>query len=196
MADATQLLNAIRGGDQQAAAELIPLVYQELRHLAHSRLAHEAAGHTLQATALVHEAYLRLVGDVDAARWENRAHFFGAAAEAMRRILVDSARRKSTLKRGGGKGRREDLDADRITCPQKVDDLVALDEALTRFAEVDGPKAELVKLRYFAGMTIPEAAEVLGVARSTADAWWRYARAWLHRHISDSPSGDSAADDA
>jgi RNA polymerase sigma factor (TIGR02999 family) len=196
MADATQLLNAIRGGDQQAAAELIPLVYQELRQLARKRLAHEAAGHTLQATALVHEAYLRLVGDVDAARWENRAHFFGAAAEAMRRILVDSARRKGTLKRGGNKGRREDLDADRIACPQKVDDLLALDEALNRLAEIDRPKADLVKLRYFAGMTIPEAAEVLGVARSTADAWWRYARAWLHRQISDSPSGDSAADDA
>jgi RNA polymerase sigma factor (TIGR02999 family) len=177
------LLNAIREGDAHAAAQLIPLVYQELRRLARSRIAQEAPGHTLEATALVHEAYLRLIGPADAERWENRGHFFGAAAEAMRRILVESARRKGTLKRGA-KSRREDLDADRIAVPEKVDDLIALDEALDRLAETDARKAELVKLRYFAGMTLPEAAEVLGIAKSTADAWWRYARAWLFRHVS------------
>jgi RNA polymerase sigma factor (TIGR02999 family) len=171
---------------------LIPLVYQELRRLAGARLKHEAPGQTLQVTALVHEAYLRLVGDADGARWENRAHFFGAAAEAMRRILVESARRKGALKRGGGpdKSQREELDADRIAAPQPVDDLIALDEALNRLAEIDHGKAELVKLRYFAGMTLPEAAEVLGIARSTADAWWRYARAWLHQEIAGFAPGE------
>jgi RNA polymerase sigma factor (TIGR02999 family) len=194
MTDATRLLNAIRQGDPRASAELIPLVYQELRQLASQRLAREAPGQTLQATALVHEAYLRLVGDADVARWENRAHFFGAAAEAMRRILVESARRKGALKRGGGPGksRREELDEDRIAAPQPADDLIALDEALNRLAEIDGGKAELVKLRYFAGMTLPEAAEVLGIARSTADAWWRYARAWLHQAIAGTASADGA----
>lgn len=194
MNDATQLLNAIRQGDLQASAKLIPLVYQELRNLAGARLAREAPGQTLQATALVHEAYLRLVGDADGARWENRAHFFGAAAEAMRRILVESARRKGALKRGGGPGKaqREELDAERIVAPQPVDDLIALDEALNRLAEKDKGKAELVKLRYFAGMTLPEAAEVLGIARSTADAWWRYARAWLHQEIAGSALDEGA----
>ena len=194
MTDATRLLNAIRLGDPQASAQLVPLVYQELRRLAGQRLAREAPGQTLQATALVHEAYLRLAGDADAARWENRAHFFGAAAEAMRRILVESARRKGALKRGGGpaKSRREELDADRIAAPQPIDDLIALDEALNRLAEIDPGKAELVKLRYFAGMTQPEAAEVLGIARSTADAWWRYARAWLHQEIAGSSPAEGA----
>lgn len=194
MTDATRLLNAIRQGDPKASAQLIPLVYQELRRLAGQRLAREAPGQTLQATALVHEAYLRLAGDAGAAHWENRAHFFGAAAEAMRRILVESARRKGALKRGGGRGksRREELDADRIAAPQPIDDLIALDEALNRLAEIDNGKAELVKLRYFAGMTLPEAAEVLGIARSTADAWWRYARAWLHQEIAGSAPAEGA----
>ena len=194
MNEATRLLHAIQEGDAQASAQLIPLLYEELRKLASQRLARESPGQTLQATALVHEAYLRLVGDADAARWENRAHFFGAAAEAMRRILVESARRKASLKRGGGRGKsqREELDEDRIEAPQRSDDLVALDEALNRLAAIDHGKAELVKLRYFAGMTLPQAAEVLGIARSTADAWWRYARAWLHQEIAPSAGGEGA----
>ena len=189
----TGILSQIEQGNSQAAEKLLPLVYDELRKLAAAKLAQERPGQTLQATALVHEAYLRLVWDNDQ-QWHNRGHFFAAAAEAMRRILVENARRKGALKRGGGraKSRREELDADRIAAPQPVDDLIALDEALNRLAEIDQGKADLVKLRYFAGMTLPEAAEVLGIARSTADAWWRYARAWLHQEIAGAAPAEGA----
>lgn len=187
MNDATLLLNAITGGDRLAAGKLIPMVYDELRRMARHQLSREVPGHTLEATALVHEAYMRLVGNEDGDHWENRGHFFGAAAEAMRRILVDSARRKRALKRGGNV-MRQDLDADQIATPEKLDDPIALDESLNRLAATDSKKAELVKLRFFAGMTIPESAKALGIARSTADAWWSYARAWLHRDMLDSKS--------
>jgi RNA polymerase sigma factor (TIGR02999 family) len=177
MSDVTRLLDAATAGDRQAAADLLPLVYDELRKLAAARLAAEPVGHTLQPTALVHEAYLRLVGPADADRWDHRGHFFGAAAEAMRRILVEAARRKGAQKRGG--------DRDRVTIdfepavPEAEEDLVALDEALDEFAKAEPQVAELVKLRYFAGLTIPETAAVLGVSPRTADSWWAYARAWL-----------------
>ena len=180
----TQILNAAERGDAEASARLLPLVYQELRRLAAQKLAHESPGHTLQATALVHEAYLRLVGGEtgDAPRWDGRRHFFAAAAEAMRRILVESARRRGSQKRGGGM-ERHDVDAIEVAAPQRSDDLLALDEALNRLAEVDPPAAELVKLRYFAGLSLAEAAKVLEVAPRTADRLWAYARAWLHREV-------------
>lgn len=179
MPDVTQLLNSIQDGDPRAAHELLPLVYDELRRLAAARMAHEQPGQTLDATALVHEAYLRLVRDQ---RFEGRRHFFGAAAEAMRRILVEAARRKQAEKHGGGRV-RESLDADRLAAPQADDELLALDEALTRLTEKDPLKAELVKLRYFAGLTSDQAAEALGISPSTADRHWIYARAWLRRAV-------------
>ena len=175
MADVTRLLTAIQGGDRQAAADLLPVVYDELRDLAAARLADEKAGHTLQPTALVHEAYLRLVGDQ---QFEHRGHFFAAAAEAMRRILIDHARKKATHKRDAG-GVRVDLDPDRFAAPDRPDDLLALDEALEQLERTEPEVAALVKLRYFAGLTIPQAADALGVSPRTADAWWAYARAWL-----------------
>src|SRR5262245_15758338 len=177
MPDVTQLLESAAAGDRQAAAELLPAVYDELRKLAAARMAREAPGLTLDATALVHEAYLRLVGDQ---RFDHRGHFFAAAAEAIRRILVESARRKVAAKRGGP-AVREDLDPDRIAAPQPPDELLALDEALNKLATRDPAKAELVKLRYFAGLTADEAAAVLGLSPSTADRHWAYARAWLRR---------------
>jgi RNA polymerase sigma factor (TIGR02999 family) len=178
MADITQILAAIEGGDPHAAAELLPLVYDELRKLARARMAEENPGHTLQATALVHEAYLRLVGPADEPRWASRGHFFAAAAQAMRRILVESARRKGTLKRGA-EGERVAFDPEQFAAPERPEDLLALDEALDQLA-LDEPRvAELVKLRYFAGLTIPETADVLGVSPRTADAWWAFARSWL-----------------
>ena len=182
--DVTQLLSAIERGDPQAAGQLLPLVYQELRRLAEQKLASEPAGQTLQATALVHEAFLRLrgAGANDKQHWQGRRHFFGAAAEAMRRILVDNARRKKAEKRGGGRG-RQDLAAIDVAAPERSDDLVALDEALTRLAAADPPAAELVKLRYFAGLSLPEAAEVMDISPRTADRIWAYAKAWLHRDI-------------
>jgi RNA polymerase sigma factor (TIGR02999 family) len=157
------------------------MVYDELRRLAAQRLAHEAPGQTLDATALVHEAYLRLVGGAER-RWDGRGHFFAAAAEAMRRILVENARRKQSLKRGGGRT-REELDETRLEAPPPRDDLLALDEALTRLAARDKPKADLVQLRYFGGLTLEEAARLLGVSPTTADRWWAFARAWLHREV-------------
>jgi RNA polymerase sigma factor (TIGR02999 family) len=175
MTDVTQLLDAAAAGDARAAADLLPVVYDELRRLAAARLAGEKPGHTLDATALVHEAYLRLVGD---RRYEGRRHFFAVAAEAMRRILVDHARRKQTQKRGG-EGARVPLDPEQFAAPERADDLLALDEALDELARSEPEAAELVKLRYFAGLTIPQAAEVLGVSARTADAWWSFARAWL-----------------
>jgi RNA polymerase sigma factor (TIGR02999 family) len=180
--DITQILKLAERGDPAAASELLPLVYQELRRLAGQKLAQEAPGHTLQPTALVHEAYLRLVGSPAGQRWDGRRHFFGAAAEAMRRILVESARRRHSQKRGGGMG-REPLDAVQVAAPEQSEDLLALDEALEKFAAIDATAAELVKLRYFAGLSLPEAAEVLEVSPRTADRLWAYARAWLHDEI-------------
>jgi RNA polymerase sigma factor (TIGR02999 family) len=182
MSDVTRILSAIEDGDPHAAERLLPLVYDELRKLAAAMLAHEQPGQTLQATALVHEAYLRLVGDDQAKDWDSRGHFFAAAAEAMRRILVDAARRKHALKRGGG---RQQIDLDQLvaTAPGPDADLLDLDDALTRLVAADPQAAELVKLRYFAGLTIPEAAAALGVSPRTADALWAYARAWLLRAL-------------
>ncbi len=183
MSEATQLLNSIEAGDPDASARLLPLVYDELRRLAAQRLAEEKPGQTLQATALVHEAYLRLVGDGQGQPWHHRGHFFAAAAEAMRRILVDSARRKQAVRHGGGRRRVALHDHHRIT--QSPDDLLALDEALTRFAAEEPAKAELVKLRYFAGLTIPEAAAALSISRATGERWWSYARTWLFSDLQE-----------
>lgn len=183
MTDVTRILNAIGRGDAKATDALLPLVYEELRLLAARKLSHEPPGRTLQATALVHEAYIRLVGD-EAPAWNSRGHFFKAAAEAMRRILIDSARRRKSKKRGGDY-RRVDGD-DAIACLREAcspDDLLALDEALARLAETDPVKAEVVKLRYFAGLTVEQTAEVLGISATTAKLHWAYARAWLLREI-------------
>ena len=186
-AEVTRILDALGRGEEQAARDLLPLVYDELRRLAARRLARESPGQTLQATALVHEAYLRIVGPDTGQPWDGRGHFFAAAAEAMRRILVENARRKRRLKHGGGRS-REPLDLDHVAAqePDKdPDDLLALDEALGKLADVDARAAELVKLRYFAGLTIPQAAEVLGVSPRTADLSWAYARAWLKTELQD-----------
>ncbi len=168
--------------DPQAADELLPLNYDELRRLAAARLAHEAPGQTLDATALVHEAYLRLVGPGDADRWDNRVHFFAAAATAMRRILIERARRRQSEKHGGGRYRQE-LGPDLAAAPEPDTDLLALDAALAKLAERDPLKARLVELRYFAGLTGDQAAEILGISPSTADRHWVFARAWLRREI-------------
>jgi RNA polymerase sigma factor (TIGR02999 family) len=182
MSDVTRILSQIESGDPSAAEQLLPLVYEELRKLAASRLAGEKPGQTLQATALVHDAYVKLV-DVDQAQhWNGRGHFFAAAAEAMRRILVEQARRNASLKQGGHL-QRNDLDACEIEAPQRTIDLIALDEALARLEALDRRKAELVKLRYFAGLTIQEAATALGVADSTAAADWAYAKSWLRLEL-------------
>jgi RNA polymerase sigma factor (TIGR02999 family) len=181
VSDVTRILAAMRKGDNRAADELLVAVYDELRRLASSKLARERPGQTLQATALVHEAYLRLVG-AELANWENRGHFFAAAAEAMRRILVERARRKARLKHGGGRQRFELNEADAIILPSPID-LLALDEALEKLAREDPVKAKLVKLRYFAGLTVEQAGKILGVSRATADRYWTYARAWLYREI-------------
>jgi RNA polymerase sigma factor (TIGR02999 family) len=182
MSEATRILSAIERGDASAAEQLLPLVYDELRRLAAQKLAHEKPGQTLDATALVHEAYLRLVGDGAGPHWDNRRHFFAAAAEAMRRILVENARRKQAAKHGGGRQRR-DLDAEALAAPEPDLDLLALDAALLRLAEHDPLKARLVELRYFAGLTGDEAAAVLGLSASSADRQWAYARAWLRREL-------------
>jgi RNA polymerase sigma factor (TIGR02999 family) len=181
MSDVTRILSAIERGDPRAAAQLLPLVYDELRKLAAQRLAHEQPGQTLQATALVHEAFLRLVGDDDPG-WNSRGHFFAAAAEAMRRILVENARRKDRLKRGGAWARVE-LDNVSLAAPQEPDALLDLDHALTRLAEADPQAAELVKLRYFAGLSIKQAAAALGIAPRSADFLWAYAKAWLLKEL-------------
>ena len=181
MTDVTRILNAIERGDAKATDELLPLVYEELRRLAAQKMAREKPGQTLQATALVHEAYIRLVGQ-EAQNWRSRTHFFAAAAEAMRRILIDDARRKKSLKRGGGRQRLE-LDEAAALDGRASDDVLALDEALEKLAENHKVKAELVKLRYFAGLTVGQAAEMLGISRSTADEHWAYARAWLRLEI-------------
>jgi RNA polymerase sigma factor (TIGR02999 family) len=169
-------------GEPRPAREILPLVYDELRRLAAQRMARESPGQTLQATALVHEAYLRLVGGDPEKPWDGRGHFFAAAAEAMRRILVENARRRHRLKRGGGRG-RVDLDDAQPAAPETDDDLLALDEALEKLAQNDPVKAQLVQLRVFAGLTLAEAAEILGLSISTAERYWAYARAWLRVEI-------------
>jgi RNA polymerase sigma factor (TIGR02999 family) len=178
MNDVTRILSAIDQGDSRAAERLLPLVYDELRKLAARRLARESPGQTLEATALVHEAYLRLVDAGDTKPWNSRGHFFGAAAEAMRRILVENARRKASLKRGGERERVE-IQASELVAPEVADDLLALDEALSQLAKTDALAADLVKLRYFAGLTSEQAASALGMSSRTADRTWSYARAWL-----------------
>jgi len=189
MSDVTQILNAIERGDARATDELLPLVYEELRILAAQKLSHEPPGQTLQATALVHEAYLRLVGD-EPRSWENRGHFFSAAAEAMRRILVENARRKRSMKGGGGRQRIE-LDECAILAPDDLppDDVLALDEALERLADRNRPMAELVKLRTFAGLTGKQAANLLGISESKACEDLAYARAWLALEMSKGAPG-------
>jgi RNA polymerase sigma factor (TIGR02999 family) len=184
MSNVTHILSQIESGDPSAAEQLLPLVYEELRKLAAARLAQEKPGHTLQATALVHEAYMRLVDSERAQHWNSRGHFFGAAAEAMRRILVDNARRKRRLVHGGDR-RRIDLDEACSVVEERPEDVLILDEALSKLSEESPEKAALVKLRYFAGMTIPEAAEALGVSRATADRYWSYAKAFLYCEMED-----------
>src|SRR5262245_16808573 len=205
MSEVTRILEAAAAGDRKAAAELLPLVYDELRRLAAGQMAREKPGQTLDATGLVHEAYLRLVAGerrgLSPPSWSaedrrdkpggspegsNRRHFFAAAAEAMRRILVENARRKQSLKRGGGLVRRE-LDEVCLALPEPHEDLLALDEALDKLAAKDSVKAELVKLRYFAGLPQAQAAEALGISTTTADRYWAYARAWLHQEMTRDP---------
>jgi RNA polymerase sigma factor (TIGR02999 family) len=181
--EVTRILSAIAQGDPSAASQLLPLVYDELRNLAAHRLAEQTSGQTLQPTALVHEAYLRLVADPKGDDWDTRGHFFAAAAEAMRRILVENARRKGRRKHGGGLV-RHDLDAAQpVAEPEVREDLLALDEGLSKLTSVDPQAAQLVQLRYFAGLSIPEAARALGVSPRTADRLWAFARVWLLREI-------------
>jgi len=187
MSNVTRLLDAAAGGDRKAAANLLPLVYDELRKLAATRIAAETPGHTLDATALVPEAYLRVVGPADAARWGSRGHFFAAAATAMRRILIERARRKKRIIHGGGRQRRE-LHPDFVAAPAPDDNLLALDATLVKLADHDPVKARLVELRYFAGLTGDQAAQVLGISPKTADRYWVYARAWIRREME---GGDS-----
>jgi len=175
------MLNALEQGDPHAADQLLPLVYGELRKLAACKMANELPGQTLQPTALVHEAWLRLTDKEDRA-WDSRAHFFGAAAEAMRRILIENARRKKALRHGAGQPRL-DLQQLEIAAPAPDDEMLAIDEALNKFAALDQDKAELVKLRFFGGLTIEEAAAVLRISEATAKRWWAYARAWLHTEV-------------
>jgi len=181
VSNVTRILNAIERGDVKATDDLLPAVYEELRLLAAQKLSKELPGQTLQATALVHEAYLRLLGAAGQ-NWQNRGHFFAAVAEAMRRILVENARRKKRLKRGGDQ-RKVDLEEAELTVCGPCDDLIALDEALEKLAQADKVKAELVKLRFFAGLTSEQAATVLGISHNTADRYWAYARAWLFDEI-------------
>jgi RNA polymerase sigma factor (TIGR02999 family) len=178
----THLLSSIEQGDPAAAEQLLPLIYDELRKLAAQKLAHEKPGQTLQATALVHEAYLRLIGAEPAHRWDGRGHFFAAAAEAMRRILVENARRKASIKHGGGRERRL-LDEAQLSTDEDAADLLALDNALSRLAETDPVAVRLVQLRYFAGLTTEQAAEALGMSVRSAYQTWSYARSWLHRAV-------------
>jgi len=181
MSDVTRILNAIEQGDERAADELLPLVYEELRLLAAQKLSQEKSGQTLQATALVHEAYIRLVEGPEQ-NWKSRGHFFIAAAEAMRRILIENARRKQALKHGGGR-QKVDIDDAQLAIEQPSEDLIALDDALTKLAAQDPTKADLVKLRFFAGLNIEQAAEALGISRATAIRHWSFARAWLSDRI-------------
>jgi RNA polymerase sigma factor (TIGR02999 family) len=188
MNEVTRILSDIQAGDPQAADQLLPLVYEELRKLAAQKLAHEKPGQTLEATALVHEAYLRLVDVNNPPHWESRRHFFAAAAEAMRRILIDGARHKQTEKHGGG-WQRIDLADVEAGASSPSTDLLALDEALTKFAAEDPVKAQLVTLRYFAGLSVQEAADALGISRATADRHWSYARTWLYLELGGKDAG-------
>jgi RNA polymerase sigma factor (TIGR02999 family) len=190
MSEVTRILSAIEQGDPTAAEQLLPLVYDELRKLAAQKLAQERPGQTLQATALVHEAYLRLVDVEKAQHWDSRGHFFAAAAEAMRRVLIDTARRRGAQRRGGG-AKRQSLQGLEAAAPGSDDELLAVDEALERFQQIDPAKAELVKMRYFGGLSIPEAAQALGISVTTANRYWAYARAWLHEELT---GGDQASD--
>jgi RNA polymerase sigma factor (TIGR02999 family) len=184
MNEVTRILDDIAHGEAHAAAQLLPLVYDELRRLAAARLAAEPSGNTLQPTALVHEAYLRLVGTAEGGRWDSRGHFFAAAAEAMRRLLVENARRKKRHKHGGDR-RRVSLDAAEFMAQAPSEDLVALDEALTRLTAHDPVKAEVVKLRFFGGLTMPEVAQSLNLSLTTAERYWTYARTWLYAELTD-----------
>ena len=185
MPDVTQILSQIESGDPSAAEQLLPLVYDELRKLAAAKLAQERPGQTLQATALVHDAYIRLVDVEKAQHWDSRGHFFAAAAEAIRRILVENARKKARVRHGGGRI-RVDLEQAVSLAEEAGDDLLPLDEALARFAVLEPAKVELVKLRYFAGFSIDEAADLLGISRTSAKRYWAYARAWLLAELHDS----------
>ena len=190
MKDVTHILSAIETGDTHAAEQLLPLVYDELRKLAAARLAHEKPGQTLQATALVHEAYLRMVDADNTPHWNSRGHFFAAAAEAMRRILIETARRKQSHQHGGGLV-RQDLDALDLAAPESPEDVLALDEAMVKLAGQDKAAADVVRLRFYAGLPLPEVAKLLNIAPRTADRLWAYARAWLHREIQGkTPEGD------
>ena len=188
MNDVTHILSAIEHGDATAPERLLPLVYEELRKLAAQRLAHESPGQTLQATALVHEAYLRLIGS-DSPSWNSQGHFFSAAAEAMRRILIDSARRKRAEKHGGNL-ERIDLNGVEVAEAVPSEDVLAVDEALSRLAAEEPVKAELVKLRYFGGLSVEDAGRVLGISRATADRYWAFARVWLYSELSDNARRD------
>jgi RNA polymerase sigma factor (TIGR02999 family) len=194
MNDVTRILSSIEQGDPQAAEKLLPLVYDELRRLANAKMSHEKPGQTLQATALVHEAYLRLVEQEQAQQWDSRRHFFAAAAEAMRRILVEKARRKCRQKHGGDLA-RVDLEGAEVACRMPAEDLLALNEALAKLAAEDPLKARLVELRFFAGLNLDEASKAIGVSAVTAKRYWRYAKAWLHREVAgDDDPGDAPAD--
>jgi RNA polymerase sigma factor (TIGR02999 family) len=190
MNDVTRVLSALEKGDPAAAEELLPLVYDELRQLAARKLAHEMPGQTLDATALVHEAYLRLVDTEKVQQWNSRGHFFGAAAEAMRRILVERARQKRSLKAGGDRQRQELADLEAPDAEPSVD-LLALNDALEKLETLDKRRADVVKLRFFAGLTIEETAQALGISRSTADSDWAYARCWLRLEIAGAEGGFS-----
>ncbi len=183
VSDVTRILHQIEAGDAAAAGELLPLVYAELRRLAGHKMDKEAAGQTLQPTALVHEAYVRLVGDEDVRQWDNRGHFFAAAAEAMRRILIDNARRRQSYKRGGDRERLEIAEVDAIVESADVDELLDLDAALTKLAECEPEMAKLVQLRYFAGLSVEESAKTLGMSPRTVKRNWAFARAWLGREL-------------
>ena len=183
MGDVTRILEAIDEGDPSASEELLPLVYDELRRLANRKLSQEKPGQTLQATALVHEAYIRLVGSVENRQWDGRGHFFAAAAEAMRRILLDSARRKKRQKRGGNRRRVELDDAGDVALTTSLDELLAIDDALTQLAKQDPQAAELVKLRFFAGLSMEDAAKAVGISRSSAYEQWAYAKACLRCEV-------------
>jgi RNA polymerase sigma factor (TIGR02999 family) len=190
MNEVTRILSAVEEGDPQAASRLLPLVYEELRKLAAQKLAHAPPGQTLQPTALVHEAYLRLVGAEEGQHWDSRGHFFAAAAEAMRRILVENARRKRAVKHGGG--RRQVRLAEFHRVAESPQDLLDLDDALSRFAAKEPAKAQLVQLRFFAGLSTPEAAAILGVSVATAERWWAYARTWLFSELSGGEENSAA----
>jgi RNA polymerase sigma factor (TIGR02999 family) len=190
VSELTHILSAAQQGDPHAASRLLPLVYEELRQLAAHKLAHETPGQTLQPTALVHEAYLRLVAQIPGQHWDSRGHFFAAAAEAMRRILVENARRKQAGKRGGGRRRVPLAEFHRIT--ESPEDLLDLDEALTRLAAAEPAKAQLVQLRFFAGLSTPDAAAALGISVATAERWWAFARTWLFSELCGGEENSSA----